>query len=54
MIARPDPNALESHPKFKKLVGPRGPGEWRYILSSAEDELRYVIVNVFVFNLFSR
>ena len=27
-------------------------GEWRFVLSSAEDELRQVIVNVFVFNIY--
>ncbi|MGO9613139.1 MAG: hypothetical protein ACLPX5_08895 [Dissulfurispiraceae bacterium] len=47
------PEVLASHPKFRKSLGQREPGEWRYVLSSAEDELRQVIVNVFVFNLFS-
>jgi len=43
---------VRSHLKFKKELGQQKEGEWRFILTSLEDELRQVIVNVFVFNLF--
>jgi len=46
------PETLRSHPKFKKDLGQKGDGEWRFAFTSQEDELRQVIVNVFVFNLY--
>lgn len=46
------PETMHSHPKFKKELGQQKGGEWRFILTSLEDELRQVIVNVFIFNLF--
>lgn len=46
------PETIRSHPKFKKEFGQHKEGEWRFILTSLEDELRQVIINVFVFNLF--
>lgn len=46
------PETLRSHPKFKKDISGRGDGEWRLTFTSFEDDLRQVIVNVFVFNLY--
>jgi hypothetical protein len=46
------PETLRSHPKFKKDISQRGDGEWRFIFTSLEDDLRQVIVNVFIFNLY--
>lgn len=46
------PETLLEHPKFKKDLGQKGDGEWRFVLTSDEDELRQVIVNVFVFNIY--
>lgn len=46
------PETIRSHPRFKKELGQQKEGEWRFILTSFEDELRQVIVNVFIFNLF--
>lgn len=46
------PETIRSHLKFKKELGQQKEEEWRFILTSLEDELRQVIVNVFVFNLF--
>lgn len=46
------PEVMKDHPKFKKNLGQKGDGEWRFVFSSAEDELRQVVVNVFVFNIY--
>lgn len=46
------PEIIKSHPRFRKELQQKGAGEWRYVLCSVEDELREVVVNVFVFNLF--
>jgi hypothetical protein len=46
------PETLEGHSHFKKSLGQKGDGEWRFIFRSLEDDLRQVIVNVFVFNLY--
>lgn len=46
------PDIIKTHPRFKKDLGQRGDGEWRFVLSSAEDELRQVIISVFVFNIY--
>ncbi len=46
------PATLSAHQKFKKDLGQRGDGEWRFLFTSAEDELRQVIVNVFLFNIY--
>jgi len=47
------PVTLQSHPKFKRDLGQRGAGEWRFVFTSKEDESRQVVVNVFAFNLYS-
>ena len=44
------PEALCSHPLFKKDLGKQQYGEWRYIFIPKEDELRQVTVHVFLFN----
>lgn len=46
------PDTLRGHPKFKRDLGQQRDGEWRFVFTSLEDELRQVIVNVFVFNLY--
>lgn len=46
------PNSLTTHPNFKHDLGQRGDGEWRFVFTSQEDELRQVIVSVFVFNIY--
>ncbi|MEP4891826.1 MAG: hypothetical protein ABJV04_17525 [Aliiglaciecola sp.] len=46
------PSSLTSHPNFKRDLGQQGDGEWRLVFTSQEDELRQVIVNVFVFNIY--
>ncbi|MBI2471152.1 MAG: hypothetical protein HYV59_07910 [Planctomycetes bacterium] len=46
------PDIIRAHQRFKKALGQRGDGEWRFVFSSAEDELRQVIVSVFVFNIY--
>ncbi|MBI5192884.1 MAG: hypothetical protein HZA08_05520 [Nitrospirae bacterium] len=46
------PETFREHPKFKKDLGQKGDGEWRFVLTSNEDELRQIIVNVFVFNIY--
>ena len=46
------PETLEAHTKFKRFLGQQGTGEWRYVFTSAEDELRQVTIHVFAFNLF--
>ena len=46
------PETLLSHTRFKKDLRQSGGGEWRLIFTSKEDELRQIIVHVFVFNLY--
>lgn len=46
------PETLTSHTNFKRNLGQQGDGEWRFIFASAEDELRQVIVNVSIFNIY--
>lgn len=46
------PEIIRSHARFKKELGQKGDGEWRFVLFSADDELRQVIVNVFIFNIY--
>ncbi len=46
------PEVLRSHPKFKKDLGQKTEGEWRFVMTSLEDDLRQVIVNVFAFNIY--
>lgn len=47
------PETFREHPKFKKDLGQKCDGEWRFVLTSNEDELRQIIVNVFVFNMYT-
>ena len=48
------PEILRSHPRFKKeLLNNEQAGEWRYLFTSLEDELRHVIVHIFIFNLYA-
>ena len=46
------PETLISHSNFKRNLGQQEDGEWRFIFTSAEDELRQVIVNVSIFNIY--
>jgi len=46
------PEVLRSHPKFKKDFGQKTEGEWRFVMTSLEDELRQIIVTVFAFNVY--
>lgn len=46
------PGVFEAHPRFKRLRGAEGLGEWQFDMTSREDEGRQVRVHVFVFNLF--
>lgn len=46
------PETIISHSNFKRDLGQQGDGEWRFVFTSAEDELRQVIVNVSIFNIY--
>jgi len=46
------PETLQTHPNFKRDLGQKGDGEWRFVFTSMEDELRQITVNVFLFNLY--
>lgn len=46
------PEVLRSHQHFVKDSIQSRAGEWRFIFKSLEDELRHVIVHVFIFNLY--
>lgn len=46
------PATLRTHKNFKRDLGQQGDGEWRFIFTSPEDELRQVIVNISVFNIY--
>ena len=46
------PETLQSHKNFKRALDQRRDGEWRFVFLSKADELRQIIVNVIVFNLY--
>lgn len=46
------PETLRSHQNFRRDLGQQGDGEWRYSLTSTEDEQRQIILNVSVFNIY--
>lgn len=46
------PEALRTHSNFRGVLGSPEAGEWRFEFASMEDELRRVIVHVFLFNLY--
>jgi hypothetical protein len=46
------PETCKSHPKFRKDLGVQSSGEWRYVFTSKEDDLREVTVHVFLLNLY--
>lgn len=46
------PEVFRTHPQFKKELGQKRNGEWGFIFTSKEDELRQIILKVFVFNLY--
>lgn len=46
------PAVLSKHKNLVKNLGGLSAGEWRFIFSSLEDELRNIIVHVFLFNLY--
>jgi len=45
------PKAVYDHPRFHREVTQQEDGEWRFILSSQEDNARRIITQIFVFNL---
>ena len=46
------PEILKTHKSHKHNLEQMGAGEWRFVFSSTDDELRQIIVNVAVFNLY--
>lgn len=46
------PEVFREHLRLYKDLDKRGQGEWRYILTSEEDEARRIVVHVFLFNLY--
>lgn len=48
------PSAIAESERFKKDLGPQSQsqGEWRYVFTSPDDELREVVVHFFLFNLY--
>lgn len=46
------PSAIAESERLKKNLGPQSQGEWRYVFTSPDDELREVVVQVFLFNLY--
>jgi len=47
------PSVIQTHDKFRRIIQPGSQGEWRFAMTSKEDEARQVIVHVFVFNLYA-
>ena len=45
--------ALESHPRFVKIVAESEKGEWRCVFRSKDDDARLVHLQVFLFNLYT-
>lgn len=48
------PAVFVSHPGLKKDFGQQAAGEWSYTFISDEDEMRYILIHVFLFNLYVR
>ncbi|MDD2467824.1 MAG: hypothetical protein PHI97_27920 [Desulfobulbus sp.] len=46
------PEALKTHPRFHGELKANEPGEWRFRFMSEGDDNRYVILHVFLFDLF--
>ncbi|MDK9556093.1 hypothetical protein QQF73_00550 [Marinobacter sp. M216] len=46
------PEGLKKHPKFRSETLPPGAGEWRYSMTSLEDDGRIIHVHVYLFNLY--
>ena len=46
------PETLRRHPKCRKDLGQKADGEWRYVFTSIEDDLRQIVVHVFVLNIY--
>jgi hypothetical protein len=46
------PEALKEHQKFKRVISESANGEWRYCFQSANDELREVILHIFIADLY--
>ena len=43
---------LEEHPRFMKLDGTPGSGEWKCTFRSQDDDARLIQINLFMFNVF--
>jgi hypothetical protein len=46
------PEIFQAHPNFISIEPTNGGGEWRLRLRSEDDEERYILVHIFLFNLF--
>ncbi len=47
------PQAIQNHQKYRQLLTKGQDGEWEFLMTSKEDEARFVRVHVFVFNLYA-
>jgi hypothetical protein len=47
------PECISSHPKCRQHIRHDQASEWRYLFFSAEDDLRTIMVSVFLFNIFA-
>lgn len=47
------PEVIRAHPHFRSSLQSSGSGEWRFLMTSLEDEGRLVHVHVYLFNLFA-
>ena len=43
---------IKNHPKYINTINSKEQGEWRYQLRSLNDDERYIILDVLLFNLF--
>jgi hypothetical protein len=48
------PDTMKTHPRIRQALDSSEAGEWRFEFASLEDELRRVVVHIFLFNLFVR
>jgi len=48
------PNIFQTHPRYYGELRAGEVGEWRYRFMSEDDDNRYVILHVFLFNLFTK
>ncbi len=48
------PQAIRTHPHCVQEIPGQASGEWRYMFSSEEDDLRRIMIHAFIFDIYTR